>query len=162
MSDLKSQNVVPVRGDITVTVRRADTGEKVRRIEVRNTITYLGLGTLVRLWAQRAADPAAADLKLESLRVGIGNVPPVKGDTGLGNSVHSIPLGDANKVLQLEDPVELKVIATLSAGDANGQSLTEAGLFTAGGTMVARQIYPAVNKSAALVVDYEWRLSFTA
>jgi hypothetical protein len=162
MSDVKVSNAVPVRGDITVTVRRADSGEKVRRIEIRNTITYVGLASLVQLWAQRAADPAASTLSMGSLRVGTGTTPPVKGNTALEAQVHSLALLDANKILQLTDPVELKIVATLGTGDANGSALTEAGLFTTGGTMVARQIYPAVNKSAAFVVDYEWRLSFTA
>lgn len=154
---------IPLRGDLTVRLRDAKTGRQLRSYVIRNTVTFVGMGVLVQLLAQRAADPLASSLKIASLRVGNGTTPPVRGDTALVDGTpFSIPVSDANKTPNVLGPYELRIVVTLGAGDANGKTLAEAGLFTAGGDMFARQIHPAIVKSAAIAVDYDWRLSFTA
>jgi len=179
---------IPMRGDLRIIVRRADTGAVHWRYEIRNTITYVALKGLVNLIAQKTTLLDPADYKLAWLRVGTGVVAPVRSDVNLGITAPdftfplqplSLPLGDAEKYQTVSGPFELKCVTTLPSTEANGLNLTEAGLFTRGGTTVqvpgeypvasgkypelfARQIHPAIPKSASFVVDYDWRIAFTS
>ena len=156
---------IGVQGHLRVTARHAKTGAVVRRISIRNTITYRALDALVQLISQTAAiDPI--DHKITALHVGTGTTPPVRGNTALQVDNHIIGLTDSNKVLTVSDPFELKVLATLEAGvdedTFNGVTLSEAGLFTVSGNLFARQVHPGIPKTTALVIDYDWRVAFTA
>jgi hypothetical protein len=181
---------IPLRGDLRIVVRRADSGEVHWRYEIRNTITYVALKGLVNLISQKTTS-TPADYAVTYLRLGTGVVPPVRSDINLGSPAPSaaapldLVLGDAEKYLTVSNPFEMKIVATLGAGDLNGLNLTEAGLFIRGTTtptipappvspaqnpldlthypeMFARQIHPAIPKSAAFVVDYDWRIAFTS
>ena len=168
---------IPMRGDLTVVVKDAHTGEVKKRIEIRNKITFLAADVLVELLAQRASDPVPGQNSIVSLRMGTSNTAASRSDTNLGAFVIGKELTDVDKVTSV--PGELQFSATLEAEDANGSTLQEAGLFTKGdagsptpsdtpGTapgdprMFARQIHPAIIKSAAITVEYSWRIAFTA
>lgn len=154
------QLAVPVRGDMRVIVKDAVTLEVIRRFEIRNTITYLALGALARLIAQNTY--TLTDYKVTTLRLGTGTTPPAKTDVALDTQVFSIALTDGMRLVTTTGPYELKILTTLGSGDANGNTLTEAGVFLTNGDLFCRQIHPAVPKTGALVVDYDWRISFTA
>ncbi len=162
-------------GKLVVVVRDAKTGEVLRRFEIRNKITFLAADVLVELIAQRTTDPAPARDLVYSMRMGSSNTAAARSDTNLGAYVIGKVLGDVGKVTGA--PGELQFITTLGSGDANGVTLREAGLFTAGpapstsdtpGTtpgstrMIARQVYPDVPKTVAIVIDYSWIIAFTA
>ncbi len=162
-------------GTIVATVRSAKTGKVLKRIKIRNKITYLAADILVELIAQRATDPLPAQDLVYSMRMGSSNTAAQRSDTNLGAFTIGKVIGDVGKVTG--GPGEITFIATLDSGDANGTTLREAGLFTAGtapstsdtpGTapgvtrMVARQVYPDIPKTAAVVVDYSWTIAFTA
>ncbi len=164
-----------MRGTLCVKVRDAVTGEVVKRIEIRNKITYLAADILVELIAQRASDPAPAQDLVYSMRMGSSNTAAQRSDTNLGAFVIGKQLLDVDKVNGA--PGEITFTATLASGDANGSTLREAGLFTAGATpstsdtpgsapgvtrMIARQVYPDIPKTSAIVVDYSWTIAFTA
>jgi hypothetical protein len=195
---------IPLRGDLRIVVRRADSGDVHWRYEIRNTITLVALRGVVNLIAQKnfilsgnPTDPI--NYRVSFLRVGgyltagpvVPAVPPVRADINLTYPAPSaavpftIQLGDTEKTLTTSNPFEMKINCTLGAGDLNGWELTEAGLFVRGGTLVtapappvspavnltdptfypelfARQIHPAIPKSAAFVVDYDWRIAITA
>lgn len=167
-----------IRGDLTVKVRSVKSGRILRTFVIRNTVTYLGMGTVVQLLSQRTAPPddAPAALKLAELWVGDGVVAPVRGDTALsGTLAAKVTLTDATKTPNIVGPIyELRLLATLPATggvlvDGNGYTLTEAGLYTAGSAvplvtqkLFARQIHPAIAKTSAIAIDYDWRISFTA
>lgn len=180
---------IPMRGDLRIVVRRADSGKVQWRYEIRNTITYVALRGLVNLISQKTTS-TPADFAVSYLRVGTGTTPPVRADINLelpapnAAAPFTILLDDAAKFLTVSNPFEMKIVATLGAGDLNGLDLTEAGLLIRGGTtatipappvspavylpaptfypeLFARQIHPAIPKSGALVVDYDWRISFT-
>lgn len=166
---------LPMRGDLTVKVRSIQSGRILRTFVIRNTVTYLGMGTVVQLLSQRVApsDNPPASLKLAELWVGDGAVPPVRGDTALSGVVRAtIALTDATKTPNIAGPIyELRLLATLpSVTPANdGLPLSEAGLYTAGSVspavtqkLFARQIHPAISKTSAIAIDYDWRISFTA
>jgi hypothetical protein len=159
---------LPIRGDLTVKVRSVKSGRLLRTFVIRNTVTYLGMGTVVQLLSQRVAPPddPPASLKLAELWVGDGAVPPVRGDTALSMGGpgfrDKITLTDATKTPNIVGPIyELRLLATLpSVTPANGFTLTEAPPVTQ--KLFARQIHPAIVISVAIAIDYDWRISFTA
>jgi hypothetical protein len=169
---------IPMRGDLTITVRDAKTRKKIRRIAIRNKITFLAADVLVNMLAQRSSDEDPAYGQMHSMRMGISNTAVTRADTNLNSFEIGKELFEVNKVTTV--PGELEFTATLEAGDANvgpSQSLQEAGLFTAGsvpavddtpGTgpldtrMFSHQIHPAIPKTSAIVLEYSWRIAFTA
>jgi hypothetical protein len=170
-------DAIRIQGVLRVGVKDARTGLYLRRYEIRNKITFLMADVLVELLAQRASDPTPAFDAAFSMRMGASNTPASRSDTNLGAFVIGKQLNDVNKVTGV--PGELQFLAQLDAGDGNGNTLQEAGLFTAGsagsptpsdapgtapGTprMFARQIHPPIPKSVAVILDYDWRIAFVA
>lgn len=168
---------IAMRGDLSVTVLDAKTRSLLRRFEIRNKITFLAADVLVELLAQRATDPAPDANLMFSMRMGTANTPASRSDINLGAMVIGVELADINKVTGI--PGELQFLAALESGDANGSTLQEAGLFTRGdavsptpedapGTapgsprMFARQIHSPIVKTSAVVLEYSWRIAFTA
>lgn len=166
---------IPMMGTIAITVRDATTRAIQRQLTIRNKITYLAADVLVELLAQRTTDPAPASGLVYSMRMGSSNTAAARSDTNLGAYTIGKALGDVDKITGARG--EIQFLATLEAGDANGTTLREAGLFTAGGTpstsgtpgitpgacrMLARQVYPDVAKTISIVVDYSWTIAFTA
>jgi hypothetical protein len=168
---------IPMRGDLSITVRDAKSGKVRKKIEIRNKITFLAADVLVELLAQRATDPATTANTIFSMRMGTSSTAASRADTNLGAFVIGKALADVDKVTGV--PGELQFSATLEAADGNGSTFQEAGLFTAGsagvptasdtpGTspgdprMFARQTHPAIIKSIAITVEYSWRIAFTA
>jgi hypothetical protein len=168
-------------GTISMVIRDATSGKVRRRITIRNKITFLAADVLVELIAQRATDPLPGFGQVYSMRMGSSNTAASRADTNLGAFVIGKVIGDVGKVTGA--PGEIKFIATLGSGDANGSTLREAGLFTAGNPIVspgapsasntpgaaagatrmfARQVYADIPKTAAIVVDYTWTIAFTA
>lgn len=156
-------------------VRDATTRAPIRRVAIRNKITYLAAEVLVELIAQRASDPAPLGDAIYSMRMGTSTTQPTRADINLGAFAVGIAIGDVGKVTIAQG--EISFIATLESGVGNGFTLTEAGLFTGGtafsvsdtpgttpGTtrMFAHQVYPGIAKSSAIVIDYSWTISFTA
>jgi len=172
------QDGIAMRGDLSVIVRDAATLKQIRRIDIRNKITFLAADLLVELIAQRATDPADPNYNsMFSMRMGISNTPASRSDTNLGGFIIGKELADVNKITGV--PGELEFTAQLGAGDGNGNTFQEAGLFTRGDALVAtpsdapstlpgkvrmfaRQIHPAIPKTIAIVLDYSWRIAFTA
>lgn len=167
---------IPMKGILSVTVRDAN-GAKLRHYEIRNKITFLMADVLTELLAQRLTDPTPAYNSVFSLRVGSSNTPASRADTNLGAFVFGVQLNDVNKITAL--PGELNFVATLGNGDANGNTLQEAGLFSRGNALVptpsdppginpgdcrmlAHQIHPPIPKTIAISVEYSWRIAFTA
>lgn len=154
-----------VRGDMKITVRDAVTNEVLRTIEIRNTITYAGLTALVYLIAQRAVDPVPGDKKITALRASTGAVAPTRNDTTLATPAGEVTLAlaDGDKTPTVAAPLfELKLTTTMDAATGNGKNFVEAGVFMSDATMIARQIHPLIAKSVAIIINYDWRLTFTA
>jgi hypothetical protein len=171
---LRANEGLPMMGTICMVVRDAKTRRQLKRIEIRNKITYLAADVLVELIAQRASDPLPGRDLIYSMRMGSSNTAAQRSDTNLGAFTIGKVIGDVGKINGA--PGEITFIATLAAGDANGTTLREAGLFTAGTTpgtsnlpgtapgttrMFARQVYPDIPKTIAIVVDYSWTIAFT-
>ena len=170
---------IPMRGDLTILVRSAITGKQIRRIAIRNKITFLAADVLVEMLAQRAADPLPAYDQVWSMRMGLSNTAASRSDQNLGAFAIGKQLLDVNKITGV--PGELEFTATLESTDSNGVTLQEAGLFTRGSApaptasdppasppipggvrLFARQTHPAIPKTSAIVLEYSWRIAFTA
>jgi hypothetical protein len=89
--------------------------------------------------------------------VGTDTAATVAGDTALTTEVFRDVIAARVKGTQ-----SLTLQFVLGSTHANGSTLTEAGLFNAssGGTMYARVVTSAVNKTALVSVLYTWTLSF--
>lgn len=166
---------IPMIGTLAIVVRDARTRKVRRRIQIKNKITFLASDVLVELLAQRPTDPNPARQLIHSMRMGTSNTAAQRSDTNLGGFVVGKVLGGVNKITGA--PGELQFVTTLESGDANGSTLREAGLFTAGATpstsdtpgttpgsarMFARQVYPDIPKTLSIVVDYSWTIAFKA
>jgi hypothetical protein len=168
---------IPMKGVLRITIRDAKTRKRIRRIEIRNKITFLAADVLVELLAQRTADGDPSYMSMFSMRMGLSNTPATRADQNLGTFEIGKELTDSDKITGV--PGELEFTATLESGDANGVTLQEAGLFTRGsavtptpedvpgtGTgdvrMFSHQIHPGIPKNSALVLEYSWRIAFTA
>jgi hypothetical protein len=171
----RAQDGIPMMGTMRVAIRDVKSGRVLRRFEIRNKITFLAADVLVELIAQRASDPVPGRDLVYSMRMGTSNTAAARSDTNLGAFIIGKVIGDVGKINGA--PGEITFVATLGTGDANGSTLREAGLFTAGaapstsdvpGTtpgvtrMIARQVHPDVPKTVAIAVDYSWTIAFTA
>jgi hypothetical protein len=158
-------------GTLTIRVRDVRTKRVLRVWRKRNTITYAA-GDIVRdLLAQRATDAAPAELKLGSMRFGTNDTSPTRGDTNLLNEIASVrrQLTDLTKING--GTGEISLHATMEGTAGNGYTYQEAGLFTNGVTwnadvggnlqMFTRQVHPAIEKTAAVSLEYDWKLQFT-
>lgn len=177
MNQANLQDGIPMRGDLCIIVRDATTRELLKRIEIRNKITFLAADVLIELLAQRATDPAPSSDLVYSMRMGTANTTASRADTNLGAVVVGKLLADVNKVTGI--PGELQFVVTLESADGNGVTLQEAGLFTRGSSgspttldapgsapgdprMIARQIHPPIVKNVSITVEYSWRVAFSA
>jgi hypothetical protein len=163
-----------VIGTLTIHAVDVRSGGVVWTFSKRNTITY-DAGDIVRsLLAQRTppADPAPADYMWGSMRFGTSGTAPTRYDTDLLAEIPAArkQLGDSQKINGVTGEITLQ--ATLDTGDANGYTLREAGIFTAGTgwngpvggwlRMFSRQVHPAYEKTSALRLEYAWIMQFTA
>lgn len=166
---------IPMRGDITIRVLDGVTGKELKKIEIRNKITFLAADDLVELIAQRATDAAPANNKIHSMRMGTANTAASRSDTNLGVPILGFILADINKVTSL--PGQIQFTATMDTATGNGNTFRECGLFTKGsgtgamdapgltGTsprLFARQTHPDLVKTSAISLQYSWTISFTA
>lgn len=156
-----------VRGDITISVIEAATGNVMRRMEIRNLIVTNGLTLIGNLL--KGYTPLANTVHLGEIQVGRGVTAPVTGNTAIEvlPTAGSTALPVTVTVSTVANQVEVKCTAQLGTGSCNGDTISEAGLFTLDSTnanpsMFARQVYPGVPKTIALSIVYDWRITFTA
>ena len=103
--------------------------------------------------------------QVNALHVSTGNTAPTAADTDLANTGNAITLTliDASKTVTVASPLfELALTTTLLAGQGNGLTFCEAGVYLVNGNMIARQVHPGIAKTSALVLDYDWRLQLLA
>lgn len=151
---------LPLRGDLQLEVRKGS--RVVRRIALRNTITYQGRNSLLYLLGQTIGTPG--DWRMDRLVPGTNGTPPTVGDIAMG-----APLGISDQLILAPSNLtispatgELIVVATLDTTQGNGSTLREAGIQLANGQLFARQVHPAVPKDALLTVTYTWRVATTS
>ncbi len=178
MRRTRVQSKLPLRGDLCI-VRRDAESEKILSVwEKKNVITYLGYDVIIKLLAPNAVFGATVqqESQLKSMRFGTSNVPPQKTDQNLlaeavvSGSPIRVALADANRIIGATGTVEFT--ATMASGYGNGVTYREACLFTrgtnddpllsTGGVPFSRQVFPDQAKTSAVVLEFRWRVSITA
>jgi len=94
--------------------------------------------------------------------VGTGTSPSKVTDTALQNPVEftaGVYLKDINGV-DYPAPFIARVEFTLGNSEANGYLLTEMGLYSGDGTLIARKIMTGINKTSSLSPTLSWRIRF--
>lgn len=159
---------IGLRGDITISVIEAATGEVVRRMEIRNLIVTNGL-TLIGNLLKGYVTPGVDTVHLGEIQVGKGTTPPVTGNTAIETAPTAglVHLPVTVTVSTVANQVEVKCTAQLATTDCNGDTISEACLFMlnvagASPSLFARQVYPGVPKTSALTILYDWRITLTA
>lgn len=165
-----------LRGVLTIIRRDSATGKILDVWVKKNVITFAATEGLVKLMAPNVVFGASIqeETQMKSMRFGTSSISPERTDLDLAaEAVVGSPvreeLFDANRIVGAAGTVEFT--ATLGSGDGNGVTYREAGLFTRGTAddpqvttgeeMFSRQVYPDQPKSAAVVLDFRWRITFT-
>jgi hypothetical protein len=158
--------VLGVRGDITLSIVDAVTGELVRRMEIRNLIVTQGLTLIGNLL--QGYGVLANTVHLGEIQVGKGTTAAATGNTAIETPTTTPQhLAVVTTVSTVSNQVEVKCTATLLGTSVNGETISEAALCTldsagANPLVFARQVYPGVPMTNALNIVYDWRITFTA
>ncbi len=114
---------------------------------------------------QRLVGSAQSNKELQNLRVGTGTSPASLTDSSLGNQVDIATSGIEpwNKLkTSTTYPTSESVTFhfTLTTGEANGNLLTEFGLYDDNDTMFSRVVTAGYAKDATTTLTIEWTITF--
>ena len=148
---MKHRHGIVASTNVRIEIRDALSGKRLKIIERHNLIVNAGLN-LLRDFMNRAS-------------------PDAVGYFGLGKGTTSVSLTDTDLqtpiaryaiTIATTGPQSLTFEYDLDASTANGNTLTEAGLFTAAssGTMYARVVFPGIVKTAGVVFIFIWELTW--
>lgn len=134
----------------------------VLRVCKKNQITNQGREGLLELM-----NNLDSDYTIDSFSVGTDATPPTILDTDatMGPTIvwsSSLTAG-VERVVVATPPNSfyVSITKTLTTGDANGYTLTEAGIFMAAGGLYARQIHSPIEKTNTMTIQYDWQLGLT-
>lgn len=170
---------LPIRGDLQIIRREADTGKILDVWAKQNVITFGATETIVKLMAPNAAfgGDVQEESQIKSMRFGLDNTSPQRTDTVLadeavvGLNPVRIELLDANRLVGAAGTVEF--VAVLDSATGNGVTYREAGLFTRGDdddplvatdpsvVMFSRQVFPDQIKTGVVELEFRWRITLT-
>lgn len=145
---------VDVSANVLVEVQDADTGAVMASESVHNLVVNAGLNLIRDLLD---GDAVAG---ITHLAVGTGTVAVTASDTALGSEQFRDTVTSRTSNAQ-----QLVVSYYLGSGSANGNTLTEAGLFNAAaaGTMFARvKLASTIVKTASIAVTFTWTINLGA
>lgn len=151
---MKIEDSNRLRGVVRITQTDAQTGEILSEETINNRVVLSGRNLVRDLLAGETSDT------LTHLAVGTVGTPTAGSNTALGNEVFR----DSFTATDTTTAGVLVISQFIAGFQANGNTLREAGLFTAGsgGKMYARVTFPDIPKSASIAVTIEWSLYFEA
>lgn len=138
-------------GRLHILVKDAATGRVLRNEWTPNKIVTTGLDLVRDLLINTSAAPS-------HIAVGTDNTAPAAGDTALATEVFR------NLITRRTASAQKATFQLfLDAGDANGNTLVEAGIFnrSAVGDMLSRVIYAAIVKTAAVTATLTWEITIS-
>jgi hypothetical protein len=167
MQPARIKDSLQLYGELTVTLYDVKTGKRIRRMQKRNQIVNDGRIVVCDLLVGNDQ----IKNKIGYLGIGTGTVPPQITDSALLGEVYRDFLDPIPPEIYV-DPVNFEVVISklIAAGIADGQILSEAGLFTYGDNLgvpepnsklYARQTHPPFEKTPTTAVTYDWRLGIT-
>lgn len=142
-----------MKGRVKIFRTHIATGEK-EVIAVNNLVVNQMYNVLLNLFK---ADPA---YHVETMRFGTGI-----DSTQISWTTLQLPITPSKQVAAAISPSDdYAVIFTASLGstEGNGFAISEAGLFTAGGLMVARTVFNARTKTRSYNFGFEWTIDVKA
>lgn len=135
-------------GEVTIRRYNEKTGETLEERVIKNLVVSGGLAWI-------ASRMVAAPAVMSHMAVGSGVVAATDADTALGNEITRVALTSATAAMGV-----VTYVAAYPAGVGTG-ALTEAGLLNAAadGTLLARTVFPVVNKGAEDGISITWAIT---
>ena len=149
---------IKINTNVTITVREIKTNKILKVIKEHNLAVTTGRDLL------RNFLNGDVVTGLTYLGIGTDNTAVVAGDVLLGGEVF-------RKVFttQTKTTANLNLMTYISSTEGNGNTIAEAGLFGNGasgsadsGTLYARVIHTAIEKTTSIGITYDWDVTFTA
>jgi hypothetical protein len=143
-------------GRVTILVHDAESGKLTRLIRTHNKIVDDGLAFLI--------DRAKGDTFQTANYFAVGNhaTAPSATDQTLHGEIFRAQISTSRRI----GNNQWEVKGFVASGQANGYPLQEFGIFANGETngkpMLARLVYPIINKTVSSTVTYIWTGTFTA
>lgn len=153
MADATTKEL-PCHGELTIKAIDKK-GNEVWVYNTPNTIVFDARDVMAAL----LAGDSVSTNKIAKIGTGLDGTAPTRNDTTLGNEILKVDI--TSYTFPAVGQVEFTAILDYTSA-ANGQTLQEAGLFTAdGNTMFARQVFGGVTKTNLLQLQFIWRILFT-
>ena len=135
-------------GEVTIRRYNEISGELLEEKVIKNLVVTAGINWII----DRLKNTPAI---MSHLAVGTNTAAAAAGNTALGVELTRVALTSSTP-----SAGTTTYIASLPAGTATG-ALTEAGLFNAptGGTMMARTVFPVVNKGNNDAISITWAIT---
>lgn len=135
-------------GEVTIRRYNEISGELLEEKVIKNLVVTAGINWII----DRLKNTPAI---MSHLAVGTNTAAAAAGNTALGAELTRVALTSSTP-----SAGTITYIASLPAGTATG-ALTEAGLFNAptGGTMMARTVFPVVNKGVNDAISITWAIT---
>jgi len=153
MLDEKLKCQISLSGNVKIQLFDVNSNKLIREIERKNLVVTSGRN-LIR------------DLINEASVTGVTHLAVGTGTTAVSAGDASLVTEQFRNTLTKRTPSSGSVTWSyyLSSTQANGNDLTEAGLFNAssGGTMFARVTHAAITKTSSIAVMYSWTLNIGA
>ncbi len=157
------------------------TPRRILRIRKKNQITNDGRSALLNLMGIGDATlpipwaTVQSENRIWSLSVGTNATPPTVADDAatmadVWSSQFVFP-AECQIITSPPNNYYLAISKSLAIGDANGNTLAEAGIFTRGDaddpgisvgkSLYARQIHSPIIKTSSMTIQYDWQLGIT-
>lgn len=135
-------------GEVTIRRYNEISGELLEEKVIKNLVVTAGINWII----DRLKNTPSI---MSHLAVGTNTAAAAAGNTALGAELTRVALTSSTP-----SAGTITYIASLPAGTATG-ALTEAGLFNAptGGTMMARTVFPVVNKGVNDAISITWAIT---
>jgi len=139
----------------------------------KNQVTNQGRTALLELMCPFGITDASINNQIWSFEVGTNNTPPSIDDdettmTAVFTSNLSFSSGECVIVATSPNSYYLAISKSVGTGDANGSTLTEAGIYTRGDDpdpllatgrrLYARQVHSPIIKTGTMTIVYDWQL----
>lgn len=142
-------------GKVSIGIRNVHTGLE-EWIHRPNLITTVGLQVFRDVWLNIGRQPTG-------IGVGTDNTAPAVGDTDLGAEVWRIEI---NRRVKGGSGIRALLQGLLDTGEANGNTLVEAGLFNStlvgGGELISRVTHNSIAKTSSIQLTYKWEYTISA
>lgn len=153
------------RGEVEIVAKNVRTGETKVVLSDKNLVVDLARENMSRLIA--GDSNSSGERYVTKMSWGTGGhdplnpstpIPPTSGDTGL-NSELGTP-GKKTVTYDFPNSTTVRFQAELAESEANGQGLSEVGLWTDDEVLFARKTFGLITKSSSFSFIFKWKILF--